>query len=93
MGYLSVLSAHEHDDHAHWELEERLDISDADLSLMPEGGAFSMTIAQNAAVVYVADPIAQHVLVINLESGETTGDIELDFVPSAVTWLGIAEAH
>ena len=51
------------------------------------------TIAQNAAVVYVADPIAQHVLVINLESGETTGDIELDFVPSAVTWLGIAEAH
>jgi len=93
LGYLSVLSAHEHDDHAHWELEERLDISDADLSLMPEGGAFSMTIAQNAAVVYVADPIAQHVLVINLESGETTGDIELDFVPSAVTWLGIAEAH
>lgn len=93
MGYLSVLSAHTHDDHTEWELEERFDISDEDLEMMPDDASFSMTLSQNAAIVYVADPIAQHVLVIDLESGETTGDIELDFVPADVTWLGIAEEH
>ena len=93
LGFLSVLSAHAHDDHVEWELEDRLDISDQDLSSMPEGASFKMSISQHAAVVYVSDPIAQHILVIDLETGETTGDIELDFVPASISWLGIAEAH
>ena len=92
-GYLNILSAHEHDGHVHWELEEQLDISEQDVSTMPQGMSFSMTIAQNGPYVYVADPIAQHILQIHLEDMEIEGDIELDFAPSAITWLGVAEEH
>ena len=59
---------------------------------MPEGMSFSMSVAQNGDYVYVSDPIAQHVLQIDLESLTITGDIELDFAPSNITWLGIAES-
>ncbi|XOV78111.1 MAG: 5-methyltetrahydrofolate--homocysteine methyltransferase [Aestuariibacter sp.] len=90
-GYLNILSAHEHDGHMHWELETRLDISEEEVSTMPEGISFSMTVAQNGHYAYVADPIAQHVLQIHLEDQEIEGDIELDFMPAAITWLGIAE--
>ncbi len=92
-GYLTVIEPHEEDGHTHWEFGDRLDFTEADVSTMPEDAAFSMTLAQNAHVVYVADPLEQHVLSIDLDLLETTGDIELDYVPSSVTWLGIAEAH
>ena len=90
-GYLNILSAHEHDGHMHWELEGQLDITEEDVSTMPQGMSFSMTVAQNGHYVYVADPIAQHVLQIHLEDMEIEGDIELDFAPAAITWLGVAE--
>ncbi|GAC21047.1 hypothetical protein [Paraglaciecola arctica] len=90
-GYLNILSAHEHDGHMHWELESQLDITEEDVATMPEGMSFSMTVAQNGHYVYVADPIAQHVLQIHLEDKEIEGDIELDFAPEAITWLGVAE--
>jgi hypothetical protein len=90
-GYLNILSAHEHDGHLHWELEGQVDITAEDVSTMPEGMSFSMTVAQNGQYVYVADPIAQHVLQIHLQDMEIEGDIELDFAPAAITWLGIAE--
>ncbi|NVK56781.1 MAG: 5-methyltetrahydrofolate--homocysteine methyltransferase [Alteromonadaceae bacterium] len=92
-GHLTVLSAEAHDDHEHWELTSRIHFSEEDLNSMPDNAGFSMSVAQNAPLVYITDPIAQHVLIIDLEHGETEGDIELDFVPSAITWLGIAEAH
>tara|TARA_R110002153_G_scaffold249448_2_gene405774 strand:- start:8434 stop:9810 length:1377 start_codon:yes stop_codon:yes gene_type:complete len=90
-GYLNILSTHEHDGHMHWELESQLDITEEDVATMPEGMSFSMTVAQNGHYVYVADPIAQHVLQIHLEDKEIEGDIELDFAPGAITWLGVAE--
>jgi hypothetical protein len=90
-GYLNILSAHEHDGHMHWELEGQLDITEEDVSTMPQGMSFSMTVAQNGHYVYVADPIAQHVLQIHLDDMEIEGDIELDFAPAAITWLGVAE--
>jgi hypothetical protein len=49
---------------------------------MPEGDSFSMTVAQNGH--YVADPIAQHVLHIDLETMTIEGDIEIDFTPSFI---------
>lgn len=93
LGFVSVLSAHEHDGEAHWELETRIDISDQDVSAMPDGSGFTMTVSQNAAQVYVADPIASHIVIVDLESASITGELELDFVPAAVSWLGIAESH
>ncbi|MBU2978138.1 5-methyltetrahydrofolate--homocysteine methyltransferase [Alteromonas sp. C1M14] len=92
-GYLSVLTAHAHDDHDHWELTSRVDISDEDLSFMPEGVSFSMAISQNGHFAYVADPIAGHVLTIDLDDAEVIGDIELGITPAAISWLGIPEAH
>ena len=77
----------------HWELHERLDITEQDVSTMPEGLSFSMTVAQNGHYVYISDPIAQHILQIDLETLTITGDIELDFAPDSITWLGIAEAE
>ena len=93
-GYLNILSPHDHDGFINWELEERLDISEENLADMPDSTSFSMTNAQNGHYVYVSDPIAQHVLQINLETMSIQGDIEIHFIPASLTWLGIAkEAH
>ena len=91
LGYLTVLELHEHDGHMEWEFAGRIDITEEDVASMPEGMSFSMTVAQNGHYAYVADPIAQHVLQVHLEDMEIEGDIELDFVPSKISWLGIAE--
>lgn len=90
-GHLNILSAHDHDGETHWELEERLDISDEDVATMPEGMSFNMTVSQNGQYVYVSDPIAKHVLQIDLETATVTDDIEMTFAVSDLTWLGIAE--
>lgn len=92
-GYLTVLEPHDHDGHTHWEFGVRLDITDEDVSNMPEGASFSLTFAQNGHTAYVADPIAQHIVVVDLELMDVVGEIELDYTPSAITWLGIVESH
>ena len=90
-GYLNILSSHSHDGAAHWELVDSIDISEADTADMPEGMSYSMTVAQNGDYVYVADPIAQHILQIDLQTKTITRDYEIGFAPKALTWLGIAE--
>ncbi|WP_159822314.1 5-methyltetrahydrofolate--homocysteine methyltransferase [Colwellia sp. 20A7] len=93
-GYLNILNSHSHDGEAHWELATSIDISEEDISTMPEGMSFSMTAAQNGDHVYVADPIAKHILQIDLATMTIEDDIEIGFSASAITWLGIAEeAH
>ena len=87
------MAAHAHDDHMHWELEARVDISDADISTMPDGLNFSMTVSQSAGTVYVADPIASHIVIVDIESAAVTGEIEPGFVPASLSWLGIAAEH
>ena len=90
-GYLNILSPHDHDGETHWEFEQRIDISEEDISTMPEGMSFSMTVAQNGHYVYVSDPIAKHVLQIDLETASIKDDIEVNFSPKSIVWLGIAE--
>ncbi|MFQ6372500.1 5-methyltetrahydrofolate--homocysteine methyltransferase [Shewanella sp. YIC-542] len=92
-GYLSVLTAHEHDDHHHWEMTQRIAITEQDLGAMPAGLSFSMAIAQDGEYVYISDPIAQHVLQVDIVHGSIVSDIELDFVPAAVSWLGVPVEH
>jgi hypothetical protein len=91
LGFLNVLEAHAHDDHIHWELAGQVDITQEDVTTMPEGMKFSMTVAQNGQFAYVADPIAQHVVQVHLEDLEIEGELELTFPPAAITWLGITE--
>ncbi len=88
-GFLTTLHGHIEGDHVHWEVASRLDITEEDVAAMPEGESFSMTVAQNGHYVFVADPIAQHVLTVNLEEAAIEGDMELEFVPSGLVWLGI----
>lgn len=90
-GYLNILSPHDHAGETHWEFEQRIDISEEDVSTMPEGMSFSMTVAQNGHYVYVSDPIAKHVLQIDLETVSIKSDIEVNFSPKSIVWLGIAE--
>ncbi|WP_158966212.1 5-methyltetrahydrofolate--homocysteine methyltransferase [Paraglaciecola sp. L3A3] len=90
-GYLNILTPHEHDGETHWELKESMQISEQDISTMPEGMSFSMTVAQNGHYVYVSDPIAKHILQIDLETTEITSDIDLNYPVASITWLGIAE--
>lgn len=91
LGFLSILSVHIHDGINEFEFEGRVDISDQDLTLMPEGQSFKMTVAQNGGYAFISDPIAQHVLMVHIEDMEIEGDFELDFVPANLIWLGIAE--
>jgi len=91
LGFLNVLSAHAHDDHVHWQLKGQVDITEEDVTSMPDGMKFSMTVAQNGHFAYVADPIAQHVVKVHLEDLEIEGELELTFPPAAITWLGIAQ--
>ncbi|MFT6779045.1 MAG: hypothetical protein ACJAV1_002988 [Paraglaciecola sp.] len=90
-GFVTILEPHEHDGENHWEFHDRVDFTEQDVSTMPEGASFSMTVAQNGELVYVSDPIAQHIVKINLETVTVTHEIELDFIPASIAWLGIAE--
>ncbi len=93
-GYLSILEPHQEGEHTHWEFGDRLDFTEADLSTMPEGMKFSMTLAPNGHKAYIADPIEQHVLTVDLDLLQVEGEnIELDYAPSMITWLGIADTH
>ncbi|CAH9053428.1 hypothetical protein PSEHALCIP103_00821 [Pseudoalteromonas haloplanktis] len=91
LGFLNVLEAHAHDGEIHWELIGQVDITQEDVTTMPEGMKFSMTVAQNGQFAYVVDPIAQHVVQVHLEDLEIEGELELTFPPVAITWLGIAQ--
>ncbi|MBQ4799902.1 5-methyltetrahydrofolate--homocysteine methyltransferase [Pseudoalteromonas sp. MMG006] len=93
LGFLNVLTGHDHDGEMHWELAGQVDITEQDVSTMPEGMSFSMTVAQNGEFAYVADPIAQHVVQVHLEDLEVEGELELTFPPAGLTWLGIAEVE
>jgi hypothetical protein len=92
-GFVSILEAHEHDGHMHWEFHERVDVIEDDVAGLPEGASFSMTMSQSHGYVYVSDPIAQHIVKVNLESLAVSEEIELNFVPTSIAWLGIAEEH
>ncbi|TMO73412.1 5-methyltetrahydrofolate--homocysteine methyltransferase [Pseudoalteromonas sp. S3785] len=93
LGFLNVLSGHDHDGEMHWELAGQVDITEQDVSTMPEGMSFSMTVAQNGEFAYVADPIAQHIVQVHLEDLEVEGELELTFPPAGLTWLGVAEVE
>ena len=91
LGGLTILSAHLHDGVNELEFEGRVQLSDEDLSAMPDGHSFNMSVAQNGDYVFVSDPIAQHVLMVHIEDMEIEDDVELDFVSATVTWLGIKD--
>lgn len=91
LGFLTILTPHEHDGEMEWEFAGRVDISESDVALLEEGQSFKMTVSQNDHFAYVSDPITNHVLKVHLVDMEVEDELELDFVPDSITWLGIAE--
>ncbi len=92
-GYLTVIEPNERDGQTQWEFGDKIDITDADLSQMPEGMQLSMTTDQSAHTVYIADPIEQHIRKINVDMLMVESDIELTYAPTMITWLGLAPTH
>jgi hypothetical protein len=90
-GFVSKYELHMHDGEVEFEFEGQLQIAEDDVSSMPQDTNFSMTMAQNDHLLFVADPIAQHVLHINIDTLEIESDTELDVVPSGIVWVGIEE--
>lgn len=89
-GYLTLLAVENQDGHTHLVYEGRLDITELDVATMPEGTSFALTVSKNDNHVYVSDPMAQHILQVNIETLSIEGDMEVDFVPASMVWLGIA---
>ena len=88
-GTMTIFSGHNHDEDYHWEPEHTLNVTNADVSLMPEDHGFVMALSQSQQVVYVSDPINKHIVEVNLETGTVTQRLELDIVPQNLIWLGI----
>ena len=92
-GYLTLIEPHQEGTQTHWEYGARLDFTDADVTQMPTGMKFSMALAQNGHKVYIADPIAQQIVEVDLDSLAITATLKLNYAPAMITWLGIAETH
>lgn len=92
-GYLTTLTPHTHDGATEWEFAQRVDISQQDVALMPDGQSFKLTMSQHDDIAYVSDPIAKQVIAIDLTQMSTTTLLDLDYVPGNIVWLGIKEAH
>lgn len=92
-GNISKYEIHVHDGEIEFEFDASMSISNEDISMMPEGHNFSMAMSKNDDHLYVADPIAQHILQIDLAEMSVEGDMELDMTPSRIVWLGIAEEY
>lgn len=90
-GGVSKFELHLHDGEREFEFDSRIVIAEGDLSAMPENHSFTMTLAQNANHLYVADPIGQHVIQVDLDAMSIEGEFELSVVPSSIVWLGIKE--
>ncbi|GLR71428.1 5-methyltetrahydrofolate--homocysteine methyltransferase [Agaribacter marinus] len=91
LGFVAKYVLHEHNGELEFEFESAIGVSNEDISAMPEGHNFSMTMSQNDEHLYIADPIAQHILQIDLTEMSIEDDIELDIIPSRLVWLGIAK--
>lgn len=92
-GFVTSLTAHDHDGTMTWEFNGRVDITEQDVSLMPQDQSFKMTMSQNADVAYISNPIANQILAIDLEAMTVATVTDLDFMPHNLVWLGIEEAH
>ncbi|ALS98182.1 hypothetical protein [Lacimicrobium alkaliphilum] len=93
-GHLTILEHHDHEhegeeeEESSWEFGAKVHVSE-EAEEMPEGSSFSMTISHAQDVVYISDPIAGHVVNVDLDSAEISGELELDFTPDKLLWLGI----
>lgn len=83
-GKLTILSS---DD---WSLKARVQVITSNLTALPAGSKFELALTPGH-VAYVSDPIANQIKKINLDEAKVSDTIQLNFVPSKIIWLGIAE--
>lgn len=83
-GWLTLLSTED------WSVTSRIQSITSNLAALPEGNRFELALTPGH-MAYVSDPIANQIKQIDLDHEEVTQTIQLDFVPSKFTWLGVAE--
>lgn len=92
-GYLTLLEQHVHDGAIEWEFSSRVDFTEQDVSTMPDDQNFSLVISQHTHIAYISDPLAKSIVAVDLEDGDVTTALSLDFTPANISWLGIKEEH
>lgn len=90
-GYLTLLTPNA--DNASWQFSTRIDVTEGDLSAMPEDTHLSLAISGAGDMAYVADPESSHVVVVDLALAQISARVALDVIPKSMTWLGITESH
>ncbi|MDK1287772.1 hypothetical protein [Pseudoalteromonas umbrosa] len=88
-GVLTIFEQHAEGDEHHWEVAHSVKVHEHELSAIPEGAVFSIAFSGAENIAYVTDSNAQHVLGYDLETAEVKVEIELDFTPERLVWLGI----
>ena len=104
-GYLTILNYHGHEheyadaaeaEEPAFEFAAKVQLTTADVATMPEGSRFELAISASDDKVYVANPIDNTLLTVDIADAEVVATKQLSFVPNKLVWLGIAapaEAH
>ncbi|MBQ4834983.1 hypothetical protein [Pseudoalteromonas luteoviolacea] len=88
-GVLTIFEQHAEGDEHHWEVAHTVKVHDHELTALPENVTFRLAFSGAENIVYVTDSDAKHVLGYDLETAEVKVEIELDFTPDRLVWLGI----
>ena len=84
-GKLTILSV------ADWSIANTVQAITSNIAALPTGSRFELAFSAGHEV-FVSDPIANQIKVIDLDAAEVADTIQLDFTPHKFTWLGIAES-
>lgn len=90
-GVLTVFKQESDSGHQHWQVKHNIQVTNDDLSAMPDGQMFKLTLSKQDDIVFIANPISKQIVSYDIETGDKVDTIELDFMPNNLIWLGIAE--
>ncbi len=91
LGQVTVLEPQSIDGNTEWHFGLRISTSDAAGIGMPEGLHYSMTESQSDGHLYVYDPIAERIAVIEPSLFELTERWDVNYSASRILWLGIKD--
>lgn len=74
-----------------FEFATKLALTAANLTNLPAGAQFQLAISAADDKVYVTDPIARHLITVDLQSSTVVNRTQLNFIPHKITWVGIPE--
>lgn len=82
-GRVTILSV------ADWSIVDTVQAITSNVAALPAGSRFELVFSAGHEL-FVSDPIANQIKVIDLDAAEVADTIQLDFTPHKFAWLGIA---